>query len=358
MRLVRTEFVGRLEVFVLELFAVQALKGLLCDARFIHGSFEKFCRFFYGFARYQCLPRSGRGAGIRRIAGIARTYPYLRERQACRLGDVLYEHSLASLAYVRSRCVYPRESVFYLYDCSSLVRQAHSDSGVFHRAGYAYPVRRRIVKVRLYRDQGLFQRSRHIGYLPVRKLQTRLDSVAVSYLPRTDPGLFGQNIQKRFERKLALTDAEAPERSRRRVVRIVSVSADVRVVVVIRPHAVGAGSFEHRPAEACISPCIEIYVAVESRQYAVLIASDREGPLHGMPLRVHPQGFASAELRLDRPVELKGGERGYVLRRHILLASEAASDELVLDDDALRRILPSQHDAHLMPCIICALVGR
>ena len=358
MRLVRTELVGRLKVFVLEAPAVHPSESLLSDSLFIHGSFQKLCRLLYGLACHKRLPRSGRGAGIRRVAGIARGYPYLRERKAGSLGDVLHEHRLAALPYVRSRGIYPDKPVLYLKNRPSLVRQANSDARVLHRAGDPDPVRRSIIEVRLDRDERLLQRCRDIGYLSVREFQSRFDGVSVSDLPRAYAGLFGKHIQKRFQRELALAYAEAPEGSRRRIVRIVSVAPYVRVMVVIRSHAVSAGSFEHRSAEACVSACIEIYVAVERRQYAVLIASQRECPLHGVPFRMHPQGFAAAELRLDRPSELKGRKRGYVLGRHILFPAEASSDELVLDDYAFRRILPPQHDADLMSGIVSSLIGR
>ena len=47
------------------------------------------------------------------------------------------------------------------------------------------------------------------------------------------------------------------------------------------------------------------------------------------------QRFSAAELHLDRQARHVGDERGVVLHGHVLLAAEAAADELVLHLDLL-----------------------
>ena len=68
--------------------------------------------------------------------------------------------------------------------------------------------------------------------------------------------------------------------------------------------------------------------------------------------------FIAAELHLDRSPELHRRKRGDVLSRHILLAAEASADQLILNHDALRCIVPSEHMQDFAPCVKCALVSR
>ena len=79
------------------------------------------------------------------------------KRQTCRLRHVLAEHREAALADVRGRRVDHDSAIFNFEEASALVRQSHTDAGIFHRAGDAAVSLVRVV-VRLHGFECLFER--------------------------------------------------------------------------------------------------------------------------------------------------------------------------------------------------------
>lgn len=62
------------------------------------------------------------------------------------------------------------------------------------------------------------------------------------------------------------------------------------------------------------------------------------------------------EAALDGALEMHSCKSSKVLRRDILLASEAAADKRRLDDDPLGRLVPAEHVGDFLARIIGALV--
>ena len=117
----------------------------------------------------------------------------------------------------------------------------------------------------------------------------------------------------------------------------------------------GAGPLQHRAAQGGVGPGVEVDLAVQAGEDAVLVAAQGEGPLHVVALGVEVDGLLPGQLRLHRAVDLQGRQHRQVLHRHVLLAAEAAAHQLVLHHDALG--LPPQHDGDLLAGVVHPLVG-
>ena len=202
--------------------------------------------------------------------------------------------------------------------------------------------------------QRLFERRRAVRYLSVWQYFSGLDSVAVTYLPGGDTHLLREQVDGRFQSKLALADTKAAKGSRRRVVGVVSESADVGVLVAVWAHGMGAGPFKHRAAERRVGPRVKVYLTVKPGKDTVLVAAERETPLHRVALGVEGDRFAAGKLYLHRPAHGERRQHGDVLRGDVLFAAEAAADKFILHHNTLR--LPTEHDRDLFASIVDALV--
>ena len=138
----------------------------------------------------------------------------------------------------------------------------------------------------LHRLQSLFQCGGAVCNLSVRKDLSRFDGIAVTDLPRGNADLLCQHIDQGFQCKLTLAYAKAAERTGRRVIGIVTIAADVCVLVTVWTHGMGAGTLQNRSAKRCISAGIEIDLTVQSGENTVFVTAQRKGSFHGMTLRM------------------------------------------------------------------------
>ncbi len=95
-----------------------------------------------------------------------------------------------------------------------------------------------------------------------------------------------KHINKRLQRKIALTHAKPTERASRRIVRVVAKAPDVSVLILVGADCVGACALEHRSRQARVRSAIEVDLAVEAGQHAVLVTAERESAQHRMALRM------------------------------------------------------------------------
>lgn len=211
----------------------------------------------------------------------------------------------------------------------------------------------------LHGEKRLLQGCRAVCNLAVRQDLVRIDCVSVAHLPRADVGLLGEQADAGHERELRLADAEAAKRSCRRVVRVIAKAPDIRVLVGVGTDRMRAGTLEDRAAQACIGTYVEVRFAVESRQHAILVAAERERHIPAVALRMEVDRLLAREAALDGALEMHSCKSSKVLRRDILLASEADADadEHDLDDDLLRRLVPAEHVGDFLARIVGTLVG-
>ena len=206
----------------------------------------------------------------------------------------------------------------------------------------------------LYSQQCFLQRRGAVGNLAVRQYLARLDGVAEPDLPRGNADLFRQQVNHALQGKFALAHTETPERAGRRIVGIVAVSADVRILVAVRTHGMGAGPFQHRSAQGCVGACVKVDITIQRRKDPVLVTAQRESSFHGVAFRVEVYGFLAAEPCLHRTLIDPGRQRGDMLDRNIFLPAKSAADQLVLYHHPLR--FPAEHDGGLLAGVIDALI--
>ena len=206
-----------------------------------------------------------------------------------------------------------------------------------------------------HRQKRLFERCRAVRDLSVRQDKPRLNRIPETDLPRGEAGLLRQQVDHTLERELTLCDPEAAECACRRVIRIVPVPANVRILVGVRSDRVRAGTLQNRPAEGGIGPCIKEDFAVKTGKLPVFITAEREGSLHGVALRMEIDRLLPGKMNLHGSLVGPGRECRDVLCGDILLSAEAPADELILDNNTLR--IPAEHDRNLAPCVVGALVG-
>ena len=278
----------------------------------------------------------------------------MRHRKAGDLCNILTENGQAALPDIGGRRVDDDIPLLHLQPCPALVRQTDTDTRILHRAGDP-GMSGVLFKNVPHRQKRLLERCRAVRDLSVRQDKPRLNRIPEADLPRGEAGLLRQQVDHTLERELTLCDPEAAECACRRIVRIVPVPANVRILVGVRSDRVRAGTLQNRPAEGGIGPCIKEDLAVKTGKLPVFIAAERESGLHGVALGMEIDGLLPGKMNLHSSFVRPGCERRDVLRGDILLSAEAPADELILDNHPLR--IPAEHDRNLAPCVVGALVG-
>ena len=220
---------------------------------------------------------------------------------------------------------------------AAIVRQTHADARVFHRAGQSDRLTRLDGGVIVGPDR--LERLHKAGLrpddLPVRQDAAGADGVAQTDLQWRNADLVGHFVQQRLDREAGLRDAKAAERARGRIVGVVGGAFDLKILVGVGAGGVRTRALEHRAAERGERAGVGHDLRLDALDDAVFVAAHREIHPERVPLRVDEQRFGAAELHLDRQARHVGDERGVVLHGHVLLAAEAAADELVLHLDLL-----------------------
>ena len=175
------------------------------------------------------------------------------------------------------------------------------------------------VVIGLHRLQRFHQSRGAVHDLTVGQDAAGSDGIAVADLPRGNTHLVRHFVQQRFNAEAGLGHAEAPEGSGRGIVRIVGPAVDLIGFVLIRARAVGAGPFQHRPAQRGVGPGVGDALRRHALNDAVFIAAQREFHLHGVTLGMDQQTFRPGELHLYRALCEIGDQRGVVLDRYVLL---------------------------------------
>ena len=174
-----------------------------------------------------------------------------------------------------------------------VVGKADADARVLHRAGKADGISVLLGFVKVGLD-GLerFDKTR-LGPddLAVRQHLAGADSIAVADLPRGDADKVGHLVQERLGRKAGLRHAEAAERARGRIIRIIGVALDLEIFIVIRACRVRAGALEHRAAEGGKAARVGHDLRLHALNDAVFVAAHRKVHPHRMALGMHQNGF-------------------------------------------------------------------
>ena len=309
-----------------------------------------------GLAGDDGLARARGGAGVGGGLGGALAVADAGQRQPAGLGHVLAEDGVAALADVGGGGVDDGAAVLHADVAAAGVGQAHAHARVLHGAGDTRAARVSVVDV-LHGLEGLLEGRGAVRDLAVGQHLARLDGVLVADLPRVEARLLGKDVDEGLQGKLGLAHAKAAEGARGRVVGVVAVSADVGVLVLVGAHGVRAGALQDGAAQGGVGARVEVDLAVQTDEVALLVAAQGEGALHVVALGVEVERLLAREAALHRAAVLVRRERRQVLDGDVLLAAEAAAHEHSLDDDALGLAVPAKHVRALLARVVGALVG-
>ena len=306
-----------------------------------------------GFAGHERLARAGGRAGVRRVHRVGGLVDDILALTVQHGADDLRQHRAKSLSDAGCAGADMELTVLDRHDAAARIGNAHADARVLHRAGDA-DVLILLADV-LHRLERFHKTGGRRRDLPVRQRLPGADGVAVADLPRGDAQLVCHLCERHFHGVAGLRHAEAAERARGRIVRIVRLAGDLKIFVVIGARRVRAGTLEHRAAERGIRAGVGDHLGLDALNESVAIAAHGDGHLHRVPLRVDEHTFLSAELHLDRTAREIGDERRVVLHRHILLAAEAAADEHIGHMDLF--LGKPQQTGDLPRRVVSALIG-
>jgi len=132
--------------------------------------------------------------------------------------------------------------------CPAFVGKSHAHARVLHGAGDAGVSRVLLIDV-LYRQQGLLEGGGAVGDLAVGEGLPRLDGVAEADLPGGDAHFYRQQVDVGLQGKFTLAHTESAERARGRIIGIIAETADIRVLVAVRPNRVGTRPLKHGAAQ-------------------------------------------------------------------------------------------------------------
>ena len=181
------------------------------------------------------------------------------------------------------------------------------------------------------------------------------DGVAHTNLPRRDADLLRHHVQHRFSGKAGLGHAEATESAGGRIVGIVGVALDLKILVGIRAGCVGAGALQHGAAQGGKGARIGLYKGLHALNHAVFIAAHGQVDLHVVTLGMDEDGLGARELHLHRTAGHIGQQRCMMLHRHILLTAETAAHQHILHVAVI--VVHAQHRGTLVEGGVCALIG-
>ena len=348
---VRAELVGLCKVFSVELLPAE--RGHIAGV----GGTEGLARAAAGLARDHRLARAGGIARVRRDPCVRALIDDLLARER-RVGhDHLDEHRADALTDARCTGVDMQLPVV-LHDqlAAPPVGKTDAHARIFHRAGKTDGLSGRAGRIvcLLHGLKRLNKPRLRADDLAVRQDAAGTDGVAEADLPRRDADDVRHFIQQRFDRKAGLRHAEAAERARRRVVGVVRCAIDLKILVGIGACGVGAGAFEHRPAERGKRARVRDDLCLDAEDLSGLITTEREVHPERMPLGMDEKRLGAGEFDLHGSARAVGGQRCVVLHGHVLFSAEAAADELVFDLD----LLCSEHQRAFVQRGVRGLVGR
>ena len=177
----------------------------------------------------------------------------------------------------------------------AIVGKTHADARVFHRAGKADRLSglHRLVERRLHGLQRLDKSCLRAHDLPIRQHTSRTDRVAVADFPRADADFLRHFVEQALNCKARLRHAEAAERARRGIVRIIRAALDLKVFIGVGACRVGAGPLENGAAEGRKRAGIGHDLRLYALNDAVFIAADRKVHPERVPLGMYQQGLCS-----------------------------------------------------------------
>ena len=108
----------------------------------------------------------------------------------------------------------------------------------------------------------------------------------------------------------------------------------------------GAGALEYRAAEGGEGSGVGDDACLHALDDTVLVTAHGEVHVEGVALRVNQDRLGAGELHLHRDAGDVGDQGGVMLDGHVLLAAEAAADELVLDEAVI--VVDAEHRGALV----------
>ena len=310
-----------------------------------------------GLAGHQRLAAAGGIAGVRRDPCVAALIHHVIALQAGAGHHRLYQHGAQSLPDAAGAGVDVHLSVV-LHDelAAPPVGDAHAHAGVLHGAGDTHRVacRHRRVIGGLDGLQRLHKAGGLVHDLAVGQHAAGLYGVAVPDLPRADAHQIGHLVQQRLRAEAGLCHAEAPERAGRRVVGVVGMSLDLKILIGVRPCRVGAGPLQHRSAQRRERAGVGHHAGLHALNDAVFVTAHGELHVKAVALGVDEDGLLPAELHLHRHPRHIGQQCRVMLHGHVLLAAEATAHQHVLHLTVL--IVHAQHSRALVHGGVGALV--
>ena len=171
------------------------------------------------------------------------------------------------------------------------IRYAHPHACVLHGAAKArgFAGCYRLVVVGLYCLKGLHKAGGLVHYLSVGQHLAGAYGVAVAYLPRSYAYLVRHHVEKALCSKTGLSNAEAAERSGRRIVGVIGSALYLEVLVIVGACCMGACPFKHRAAQRREGAGICIHLCFYALYYAVFVAAHGKVHLKMMSLWVYEQ---------------------------------------------------------------------
>ena len=206
------------------------------------------------------------------------------------------------------------------------VRHAVADAHVLDPARQPdrLALRARLVVARLDQRERLLQADR-VQLLARAERRALLQRVAVADLPRVEPELDGQHVERALDGEPGLVGAEPAHRAARRVVGVHRLPLDVHVVDVVGAGRVAARALDHLRAHRRVRALVADHLGAHRGELAVRVAADRV--VHGdrVALRVQADRLDAIDGQLDRAFGREREQRGLRLDRQILLAAERAA---------------------------------
>ena len=153
----------------------------------------------------------------------------------------------------------------------------------------------------LHREQAFLEGGVGPASLSVGERVAGPHRVAPPYLPRREPGLHRQGIERALEGEVDLWNAETAERPGRRIVGVHRDPFDVDVRAGVGSAGVGDGAVEDRAAERCVRAGVGRDPLPQAHEHAALVAAEAEVDGHGVPLDVDPRALGPPQGALHRP---------------------------------------------------------
>ena len=236
---VRSERIRLRQVFCIEITAFKLVQTIISQS-FLQFHRRPSC----GFTRDGRVSGARRCSAVRGVGGIGFLFDHQIAVKAGDIADHLLHDSTQSLSQTGSCAVDDDLAVLDLEADSSVVGKSHSDTCVLHSTGYSDMGV--FVELVLYRQKRFHQACGFVHYLAVGKALARPDGIAEPDLPVGESDFIGHVVEDALHSKAALGYSEAPEGTCGRIVCIVGIAVNFKILIVVWTRGMSTGPLENR----------------------------------------------------------------------------------------------------------------